>query len=145
MKMHQSSMSLCPRKASSSKTGSVILSSPESAIILLIGNDLTLGYLLKRYAEHSGYRLEMNGERLSSREIEAIHPAVVIFLSTERLARDQDILQELSSLDMPIVVCSSVVEEARAIELGADYCLLHPLTYDDFQTALAYATASRHV
>jgi CheY-like chemotaxis protein len=121
------------------------LSSQESATILLIGNDLTLGYLLKRYAEHSGYRLEMNAERLSSHEIEAIGPAVIIFLSTERLARDQDILQELSSPDMPIVVCSSVVEESRAIELGADYCLLHPLTYDDFQAALAYATASRHV
>jgi hypothetical protein len=27
--------------------------------------------------------------------------------------------------------------------LGADYCLLHPLTYDDFQTALMNASGSK--
>ena len=37
-----------------------------------------------------------------------------------------------------------IVEKARAIELGADYCLLHPLTYDDFKTALVNATSSKH-
>jgi hypothetical protein len=38
-----------------------------------------------------------------------------------------------------------VIEEARARELGADYCLLHPLTYDDFQKALLLVTASDRV
>jgi len=121
------------------------VSHQKSSTILLIGSDTTLGYLLKRYAERSGYQYKVNGERVSSREVADINPAAIIFLSLELLARHQPFVTELTNLDAPIVVCSSVIEEARARELGADYCLLHPLTYDDFQTALANATASNHV
>ena len=121
----------------------MILKTPHT--ILLIGNDATLSYLLGRFAEHSGYRLKVNAENVSSREVAAINPVVIIFLSTELLARDQTFVTELANLDAPIMVCSSVIEEARARELGADYCLLHPLTYDDFETALANATASKRV
>jgi hypothetical protein len=103
-----------------------------------------LGYLLKRYAERGGYHFRGNTEDISSREIAAMNP-VVIFLSTELLARHQLFVRELTSLEAPILVCSSVIEEARARELGADYCLLHPLTYDDFQKALLLVTASDRV
>jgi CheY-like chemotaxis protein len=112
--------------------------------ILLIGRDGTLRYLLARFAEHSGYQWKVRADKVSTSEITAINPAVIIFLSTELLARDQTLVTELSNLDAPIVVCSSVIEEARARELGADYCLLHPLTYSGFQTALANVTASKH-
>ena len=112
--------------------------------LLLIGKDATLVYLLARFAEHSGYQWKVSVDRISSREIAAIKPAVIIFLSTELLARAQSLVTELSNLDAPILVCSSVIEEARARELGADYCLLHPLTYSGFQNALANITASRH-
>ena len=113
--------------------------------ILLIGNDATLSYLLGRFAERSGYQLKVHTDNVSSREIAAINPAVIIFLSMELLARDQTFVTELANLDAPIMVCSSVIEEARARELGADHCLLHPLTYNDFQTALANAAASKRV
>jgi ActR/RegA family two-component response regulator len=119
------------------------MTSNESSTILVIGKDTTLNYLLGRFAEHGGYQLKINSEHLSTHEIAAINPAVIIFLSTEQLARDQSLLTELASLDTPIVVCSSIAEKARAIELGADYCLLHPLTYDDFKTALVNATSSK--
>jgi DNA-binding response OmpR family regulator len=33
-------------------------------------------------------------------------------------------------------VCSSVNDQARVHELGADFCLVHPLTYDRFLAAL---------
>ena len=111
--------------------------------ILLIGRDGTLGYLLARFAEHSGYQWKVSADEVSSREIAAMNPAVIVFLSIERLAREQTLVAELSHLDAPIVVCSSVLEEARARELGADYCLLHPLTYHDFQAALAAILASK--
>lgn len=104
--------------------------------ILLVGRDGTLRYLLARFAEHSGYQWKISSDTPSSHEIAAMKPDVIIFLSTELLARDPVLVTELSSLDMPIIVCSSVLEEARAMELGADYCLLHPLTYHDFQAAL---------
>jgi len=123
----------------------VVLTQKKSSTILLIGSDTTLGYLLKRYAERSGYQFKVNRESVSSREVADINPAAIIFLSMELLARHQPFVTELTNLDAPIVVCSSIIEEGRARELGADYCLLHPLTYDDFQAALAHTTASKRV
>ncbi len=116
-----------------------------SPTILLIGSDTTLGYLLKRYAERGGYQSKVRAESISSREIATMNPLAIIFLSTELLARYQTVVTELTNLDAPILVCSSAVEEARARELGADYCLLHPVTYDDFEAALENATASKQV
>jgi DNA-binding response OmpR family regulator len=112
--------------------------------ILLIGRDRTLRYLLARFAEHSGYQWKVSADKVSTSEITASNPAVVIFLSIEFLDTDQSLVTELANLDAPILVCSSVLEEARARKLGADYCLLHPLTYDGFQAALAKVTASKH-
>src|SRR6266496_2185030 len=113
--------------------------------ILLVGNDSTLSYLLGRFAERSGYLLTVISESLSIKEIESINPTVIIFISTELLVTRQTLVVELANFDAPIMVCSSVVDQARARELGADYCLLHPLTYDDFQTALANVTAPKRV
>jgi len=113
--------------------------------VLVIGHDVALHYLLGRFAERSGYQLKANTENMSDRDIAAIHPAAIIFLSTEVLAKHRTLLTELAGLDMPILVCSSVIEKARAIELGADYCLLHPLTYDDFQAALTHTPVAKRV
>jgi len=109
--------------------------------ILLIGQDNALGYLLARYAEHSGYQCQMSAAPGASRELGALRPAVVIFLSLERLAHDQSGLSAWAGFEAPILVCASASEEAQARDLGADYCLLHPLTYSDFQTALATVAA----
>ena len=113
--------------------------------ILLVGRDTPLNYLFGRFAEQSGYRLTGNLENISMAEIETVKPAVILFLSIELLAKNQALVAELSSRESPIIVCSSSTEEARARELGADYCLLHPLTYNDFQTALETVTASKRV
>lgn len=121
------------------------MTSQTQPTILVIGSNTSLHYLLGRFAERSGYRLKVHPGCASGGEIAALNPAVIIFLSTEALARDQACLRELASLETPIIVCSSILEEAKAIELGADYCLLHPLTYDDFQAALAHARASKRV
>lgn len=110
-------------------------------IILVIGSDASLIYLLVRFAERGGYQLKVYREDLSVTEIAAIDPLVVIFLSVDHLARASAVLTELAGPDVPLLVCSSITEGPRATELGADYCLLHPLTYDDFQTTLANATA----
>ena len=111
--------------------------------ILLIGNDTALSYLLGRYAERSGYQLIVNSENSSISEISDMSPSVIIFLSTELLEKTQALVVELAGLEMPIMVCSSVADEARSRELGADYCLLHPITYDGFQTVLAIANPSK--
>lgn len=112
--------------------------------ILLVGNDSTLIYLLGRFAERSGYLLTVTSDGFSVKEVRSINPIAIIFTSIELLATRQSLVGELSSLDAAIVVCLSVTEEAKARELGADYCLLHPLTFDDFQTALSNASRSKH-
>lgn len=116
---------------------------PQPAI-LLIGKDSILSYLFGRFAEQGGYQLIGDKETISAEEIETVKPAVILFLSTDLLAKYQTLVAELASLEPPILVCSSNVEQARAKELGADYCLLHPLTYDDFQTALETVITSKH-
>ena len=117
---------------------------PQPAI-LLVGREPPLNYLFGRFAEQSGYRLTGNLENISMAEIETVKPAVILFLSIELLAKNQALVAELSSRESPIIVCSSSTEEARARELGADYCLLHPLTYNDFQTALETVIPSKRV
>jgi hypothetical protein len=64
-------------------------------------------------------------------------PAAVWFASLETLEAFQPLNAALANCDIPLVVCSSVADELRARELGADYCVLHPLTYPDFVTALS--------
>ena len=118
-----------------------MISNPKSAI-LLIGKDDALNYLFGRFAEQSGYQLAGNTEDISVSEIETVKPAVIIFLSPDVLSKRQPLVTELSSHDSPIVVCLSAAEEVGARELGADYCLFHPISYDDFQTALRTITSS---
>ena len=113
--------------------------------ILLIGRDATLSYLFGRFAEQSGYHLAGHSENLSVEQIEIVKPDVILFLATELLAKHQPLMTELANLELPVMVCSSSAEEARARELGADYCLLHPLTYNDFQTAVKTIMTSKDV
>lgn len=119
------------------------MTSNPQPVILLFGNDATLSYLFGRFAERSGYRLAINSENLSTGEIEAVNPVAIIFLSTELLERAQALVTELVGFEAPVVVCSSAADEVRARELGADFCLLHPITYDGFQEALASAIAMK--
>jgi hypothetical protein len=115
----------------------------EQPNILLIGNDTALNYLFGRFAERCGYQLVVSLENSSVQEITAVNPVVIVFPSTEILESFQILVGELASLDFPIMVCSSVADETRARELGADYCLTHPISYDEFQTTLMTASASK--
>jgi hypothetical protein len=102
-----------------------------------------LGYLLGRFAEQSGFELTVHSKSTAREAIARLKPVVVIFPSVEQLAADQPLVMELTALDMPILVCTSVAEEAAARGLGADFCLFHPLTLGDFQTVLAGAATAR--
>lgn len=107
-----------------------------SEIIMLVGNDERLVYLLQRYFEASPYKLVpwLNNPSLS--EIVSIHPIVIIFSTIELLENAQLLLEHASARDIPVLVCTAVAGEAHARELGADACLLHPLTYDGFKAVL---------
>lgn len=105
--------------------------------ILAIGSDTALAYLIGRYAEQSGCGFTTRQTSPSAAEVCSLQPAALLFLSFESLGAAQLLLTDLGNCDIPVLVCSSVDDKARARELGADYCLLHPLTYDSFLAALA--------
>jgi DNA-binding response OmpR family regulator len=104
--------------------------------IMLIGNDTALTYLIGRYAEQGGYELTLLSTDPSAEEACELHPAAILFASIERLEAAQLLIEKLANCDIPVLVCSSVTDQARAQEMGADRCLTQPLTYDGFLTAL---------
>ena len=106
-------------------------------VILLIGLDPSLVYLLGRFAERSGYRLITVGAGLSTAEVEALRPAAILFNSIQSLEAAQPLINALANGSIPLLVCTAAADQAQALELGVDACLLHPLTYDDFLTTLA--------
>ena len=105
-------------------------------LILLIGQDVTLTYLIERYAERSGYHVHAEPTMPALSAARDLQPTTVLFSSIESLEDAQVQLAELTSWEIPLLVCSSINDQARARELGADYCLVHPLAYDSFLAAL---------
>ena len=110
--------------------------SPQSSILML-GNDSALAYLIGRYAQQSGYAVTTLPGVAQAETVCAMKPAAILFTSIESLEAAQLLMSGLANCDIPVLVCSSVADEARACELGADHCLLHPLTYDGFHNVLA--------
>lgn len=73
----------------------------------------------------------------SIREVFTSKPVVILFQSVEGLGITQGKIADLVNNDVPILVCSSIADKARARELGADYCLIHCLTYENFVKAVS--------
>jgi CheY-like chemotaxis protein len=117
--------------------------SPQSKILML-GNDPSMAYLIGRYAHQSGFDITAMQVLPVAADVCAQKPAAILFTSVESLEAAQLLIAGLSNCDIPVLVCSSVADEARARELGADHCLLHPLTYEGFHGALtATSTVGR--
>ena len=113
---------------------------PQSRI-LAIGVDTALAHLRGRYVEQSGCGIAMMQNIPPTTEVCSLQPPASLFLSYKNLGAAQLLLADLGDCDIPIWVCSSVADKARARELGADHCLLHPRTYDSILAALAATRA----
>jgi hypothetical protein len=107
-----------------------------SPVILLVGNDAALAYLIERYAERSGCEVRVHPIVPAFPSGPDAKPAALLFSSIENLEAAQLQIAHLASAEVPLLVCSSINDQARARELGVDYCLVHPLTYDGFLGAL---------
>lgn len=103
----------------------------------MIGQDRPLIYLLGRFAEKGGYRIIHLPSAPESGTIRALHPYAIVFAALEDLEKAQAQVVDLSSGEIPILVCSSGTDLPEARDLGADHYLLHPLSYEAFQAALA--------
>ena len=110
-----------------------------SPVILLIGNDASLAYLIERYAERGGYEVRVHPIVPAPSPGPESRPAAVLFSSIENLEAAQSQIAPWASAEIPLLVCSSINDQLRAHELGVDHCLVHPLTYDSFLAALAAA------
>lgn len=110
---------------------------PPTPKILMIGNDSPINYLIKRFAEQSGCPIDVHASNPTAREISSSKASILLFTSIESLEAAQGIIFKLAKYEGLVMVCASVVDEYRARELGADYCLLHPLTYESFTAALS--------
>lgn len=112
------------------------MSPSRSPVILLIGNDAALAYLIDRYAERSGCEVRAHSNVPAPSTSPESRPAALLFSSIENLEAAQAQIAPWSSAEIPLLVCSSINDQARARELGAEHCLVHPLTYDSFLAAL---------
>jgi len=112
--------------------------------IVVVGGDSSLQYLLERFAEQIGYTVSVENDPSSADAIRQSEPVAVIFPSVEILEGVQTLAVELTNCDIPIIVCSSVLDQAKTRELGADYCFLHPLVFDSFSSTLQTIAASQH-
>src|SRR5512145_1307326 len=109
---------------------------PPQSTILVVGNDAMLSYLLRRYTEQSGQAITFYEKLPSLDAFDRQQPAAIIFLSIEQLREAQGLMEAPAWHEIPILVCAAVAEEAQTRELGADACLLHPLTYENFLAAI---------
>jgi CheY-like chemotaxis protein len=110
--------------------------SQESSRILIISKDKALNYLIGRYAEQSGYEINRSSAIPLPEEALHLHPPAIVFASIERLEAAQTFIEGLKNSDIPVLVCSSSSDEERALEFGADRCLVQPITYEAFLSAL---------
>jgi CheY-like chemotaxis protein len=114
----------------------MIASTPTAkSLLLVIGNDKRIAYLLRRYAEQSGCRMIF--QESVPANVDHLQPSVIIFSSPEILKSDRNQVETLSKKEIPILVCASIADEVEARESGADACLLHPLKYENFISVLA--------
>lgn len=113
----------------------IIQTSAAKSVLLVIGNDNRMAYLLRRYAEQSG--CQMIFQEAATANIGHLQPSVIIFSSPETLKSARSLVETLSKKEIPILVCASIADEVDSRELGADACLLHPLKYENFISVLA--------
>ena len=104
--------------------------------LIIIGGNSSFHYLIQRYAEKIGCAILPVESSITINTVCDLHPMGVIFDSLENLERSRTFVVELANRDVPIIVCSSGADQARARECGADYCLLHPFVYDNFSMIL---------
>jgi DNA-binding response OmpR family regulator len=110
--------------------------------ILVIGNDERLAYLLSRYTEQSHCQLISHTVMPYIDDVVDENPAVLIFLSMDSLHATSHHIDTLLAKEIFVIACVSAAEEVLAHESGADACLIHPFTYEEFWAAVSSACPS---
>jgi hypothetical protein len=107
----------------------------QPATIYVVDGDDALSYLLERYADQAGFRFCEVHIPWQAPPSPPPGRAALWLPSIERLEAVRPREMGIGD-DSPVIVCSFAGDEARAEELGADFCAFHPLQYEDFLAAL---------
>ena len=107
--------------------------------VLVLEDDAELRYMLRRFLEHLGYRVEEAGSAQAALRIcETEHPCLVfadlMLPHVDGEAFIDELKSRLGDATPPIVVLSaSDVRGEIARRVGASACLAKPFTLDDLQ------------
>lgn len=105
-------------------------------IIFILGTDDGLAYLIQRFGDNAGFETIIRKGVPDPSDLEMSNPTVIIFSSLEQLESAQKLVETLAPQEVLTAVCVSPFDEMHARELGADVCLLHPLTFEVFNQLL---------
>jgi len=116
---------------------------PKQNMLVIVGDDSPISYLIRRYAERLGCTIEVQPATIEAAALCNSRPLAVIFPLVETLEACQPLAGGLANCDIPIIVFSSASDQLHTRQLGADYCLLHPLGYDNFSETLTIIASLR--
>jgi len=107
--------------------------------LLLLGNDMNILYLLRRYAEESRFDTTCLSPGEDAVAVaQQIKPAAIILQA--ELLREQDVLSRLkksaATRSIPVVSYVGLIEETSQPMVGVAGCLCDPVSYGDFLAAL---------
>jgi CheY-like chemotaxis protein len=110
--------------------------------ILVVGHDANFQYLMRRYAGQSAYRVVFAALGEDVLELAQVHHPAAIILSLDLSGNSSwDLLRALKAdndtCPIPVVLCTWLEEDERALAEGASLCLHMPAMLYDFQMALA--------
>ena len=110
--------------------------------ILVVGHDANFQYLMRRYASQSAHRVLFAGVGEDVLQLVHVHrPAVIILALDLSGPSPWDLLHDLKAdhgtCSIPVVLCTWLDEDERALAEGASICLHMPAMLYDFQMALA--------
>ncbi len=114
----------------------------ETAKIMVIGDDSSFCYLMRRYALKSALPVVfayMGEDALALVRHE--NPAAIVLEVGRPGTAGWDVLRSLKTnqvtCDIPVILCSWLDEEDCGLGVGADVYLRKPILYEDFLSALA--------
>ena len=121
--------------------------SNSAPVLLLIDDEQSLAYLIHRYGSACNCRVMSVQFLGEARAIIEHTPPVLVMLHVTPLRHDSwEVVRALKADPVTsgfplVVVCAASMDAARVWEIGADYCLMKPVLYDDFRAVLVASGA----
>lgn len=122
----------------------IFMSTSTYPTVLIIEDDPDSIYLMQRYLRSTGCRVVSTsmGEEAVALAQQEKPTAIVLDIALLGRMDGWEVLRALrsniSTSDIPVVMCSALEEEAQGREAGADGYLHKPVLYPDFRSALIH-------